>query len=424
MSPDEPKYLPAGDPANPDPQPEASVQPARSMYDAWDRGDERAELADERRLPLAAPPSNSLFGFLEVIYPFRPRFPASLGWAILYFMAAFLFVVFFWIFAQLLPAIGVLVVLLFWNIAQFGADRALSQQGLQYLQQQSMAPTLIAGHIAAIALVLFFLRFLLGPDWLRRLAVRLPGLWHLLLTLLLVPALLLLANALFAVAKEYLPSFGDLLGLKDIPGMEEMVQIFGAWPWWLGVLVVGLGPAVSEELWCRGLLGLGLLGRNGVFVRLLVSSFFFGVLHVDPQQGTMAAFMGLVLYFVLVTTRSFWMPVLIHFCINSTSILAAHFDTASAIDQHPEEIPWALYYGAFFLFLAVVVSLYRTRARLVNAYGDGPLFWEPVYAGLEHPSAHSGVAVKRPRPGLIDVGLVAAGAGAFAAGVLWAVLHG
>jgi hypothetical protein len=76
------------------------------------------------------------------------------------------------------------------------------------------------------------------------------------------------------------------------------------------------------------------------------------------------------------------------------------------------------------LLLPITILLYRTRARLVNAYGDGPLFWEPVYAGLEHPPANSGVVVKRPRPGLLDVGLVAVGVGAFAAAVTWAALLG
>jgi uncharacterized protein len=420
MSPDEPKYLPADAAANQPP----NVQPTPSMYDAWDRGDERQERADERRLPLTAPPSNSLFGFLEVTYPFRPRFPASLGWAIVYFVAAFFLVCFFWVFAQIIPAIVTLVALLALNIARFGMNQALSQQGVQYLQEQSMAPTLIAGHIAAITFVLFFLRFLLGPDWLRRLAVRLPGWWHLLLTLLLWPALVVLANWVFALTKEVLPNLGELLGLKELPGMEEMVRVFGTWPWWLAVLVVGLGPAVSEELWCRGLLGLGLFGRNGVVARLLVSAFYFGLLHVDPQQGTMAAVLGLVLYFVLLTTRCFWMPVLIHFCVNSTSVIAARYETASAIDQHPEQIPFVLTAGAFVLFVTIAVSLVRTRARLVNAYGGGPLLWEPVYAGLEHPPANSGVVVQRPRPDLLDGCLVALGVGTFAAAISVTVMFG
>lgn len=420
MSPEEPKYLPA-DGAS---LPEENIQPTpAAQYAAWDRGDEASDRAAEQRRRLSAAPSRSLFGFLEVIYPFRPRFPASLGWAFLYFSLAFLVVVFFWIFAQIIPGVVAIVGVLAWNIYQFGANTALSTPAMQKLDVQVVAPALILGHVAAIGSGLLFLRFLLGPDWLQRLAVRLPSLWHLLLTLLLVPALVILATGVFGVAKEFLPNLGELLGMKQLGGMEKMVQEFGTWPAWLAVSVVGLGPALGEELWCRGLLGLGLFGRNGIAARLLFSSFYFGLLHVDPQQGTMAALMGLVLYFVLVTTRSFWMPMLIHFCINSTSVIGARFESTSTIDQRPGDIPWVVYAGAFALFAAIVCSLYRTHARLVSAHGDdSPLFWEPVYAGLEHPPANSGVLVKRPGPTIIDLGLVALGFAAFVAAVSAAVV--
>ncbi len=407
---------------------EPNIQPTpTSRYDAWDRGDERRDLADEQRRPSIGPPSNSMLGFLEVTYPWRPRFPACVGWGMVYFAVAFMAVVFFWIFAQILPAIVTLIGLIVLNCFRFGANQALSAKGIQYLQQQSIAPTLIAGHFAAISSVLVFLRLLLGPDWLRRLAVRLPAWWHLLLTVLFIPAIILLANGVFSVAKHFLPNMGELLHLpKDaMGGMEQMVKLFGTWPWWLAVLVVGLGPAVSEELWCRGLLGLGLLGRNGVVARLLVTAFYFGVLHIDPQQGTMAAIMGLTLYFVLLTTRCFWMPVLIHFGVNSTSVIAAHFETASAIDQRPEEIPRVLTLGAFILFLTIVISLYRTRARLANTLGgDGPLSWQPTYAGLEHPPAGCGVVVQRPNPDLIDLCLLVFGLTAGAAAIAWSVAFG
>jgi membrane protease YdiL (CAAX protease family) len=418
MSPDEPKYLPADAAGQPDP----GVQPTpTSRYEAWDRGDERGERDAERRVPPLVAPSNSMFGFLEVTEPWRTRFPLSIGWDLLYFWLGLAVCFFFWIFAQIIPAIVTLIALIFVNVFRFGSNYALSPQGLNNLQQQSIAPTLIAGHIAAVFWVVLLLRVILGPDWLRRLAMRLPSLWHVLLTLFLIPALILLANGVFALAKHFLPSLGELLG-APLPGMEQMVKLFGTWPWWLAVLVVGVGPALSEELWCRGLIGLGLFGRNGVVVRLAVSAFYFGLLHVDPQQGTMAAVLGLVLYFVLLTTRCFWMPVLIHLCINSTSVIAARFETASAIDQRPDEIPMVLYFGALVLFITVACSLIRTRARLVSAYGDRQLLWQPTYAGLEHPPENSGVVVKRPRPDLIDVGLVGLGVATFVASVVLTIL--
>ena len=60
----------------------------------------------------------------------------------------------------------------------------------------------------------------------------------------------------------------------------------------------------------------------------------------------------------------------------------------------------------------------------MNALGQGPLLWEPVYAGLEHPPANSGVVVHRPSPDLLDYCLVALGVGSFVAAVAFTVAFG
>ena len=74
--------------------------------------------------------------------------------------------------------------------------------------------------------------------------------------------------------------------------MEAMVKEFRTWPWQFGVLVIGLGPGLSEELWCRGFLGRGLVEHYGVILGVLLTSFLFGLIHGDPHQGTMAMLMG------------------------------------------------------------------------------------------------------------------------------------
>ena len=31
--------------------------------------------------------------------------------------------------------------------------------------------------------------------------------------------------------------------------------MIGYWPWYLGVLIIGIGPGIGEELFCRAFLG-------------------------------------------------------------------------------------------------------------------------------------------------------------------------
>src|SRR5262249_41530189 len=234
----------------------------------------------------------------------------------------------------------------------------------------------------------------------------------------IVPALILLANGAYAIARRYLPGISDL----GLPGMEEMVRVFGTWPWYLAVLIIGLGPGIGEELWCRGFLGLGLFGRNGVVARVLVASFFFGLIHGDPRQGTMAALMGLFLHYVFLTTRSLFMPMLIHTLNNSTSVLAARFEQLSVIDQEPEQVPLILYAGAAVLLVCILVSLWRTHARLRSEREFEAVLWQPTYPGVEHPPPDCGVVVAYPRPQLLDWALIALGVGTFSCSIAWAVV--
>ena len=55
-----------------------------------------------------------------------------------------------------------------------------------------------------------------------------------------------LQNLVFALTKQFLPSLSDLLGLP-MPGMEQMVKLFGTWPWWLAVLVPALIRSIQSR---------------------------------------------------------------------------------------------------------------------------------------------------------------------------------
>ncbi len=258
------------------------------------------------------------------------------------------------------------------------------------------------------------IRLIVGREWPRRLALRRPGWAHLMLVLAAFPAMSLLGDGSYALMKWLgMPNFGELMqwlgvpGFSDakLPGMEEMVGLFNAWPATLAVLIVGLGPGIGEELWCRGFLGRGLVGRYG-WLGIVPASFFFGLIHVDPRQGMMAMFMGLWLHFTYLTTRSLLVPMLLHFLNNSLSVISSRIPALSQAEQAADTIPVLVYGAAALLLLVVGVTLYRSRARLVGEDG-GPPLWRPVYPGVEYPPEGSSTRVVHPRPPL-EAGLVVA----------------
>ena len=294
----------------------------------------------------------------------------------------------------------------------------------QLMVSPAMNIALASAMFVAEALVISFswlvIRLVVGRDWMRQLALRRPSLAHTLLALASFPALVLLANAAYVLLRNalHVPSLSDY----GLHGMEEMVTIFSSWPWAFAVLVIGLGPGIGEELWCRGFLGRGLVGNYGAFVGVVAASFFFGVIHVDPCQGAMAMCMGFWLHFVYLTSRSLWLPMLLHFLNNSFAVLITRVPQLESIENKPSDIPIYVYVTSLFLLSAVAYALYQSRSRLAPQSPQQLILWRPAYDSVEYPPEGSGMRVSHPLPSPWSIGSVLLGlllfAAAFAAWVI------
>jgi membrane protease YdiL (CAAX protease family) len=227
------------------------------------------------------------------------------------------------------------------------------------------------------------------------------------------PGLLVLAHGAYEAAKAVLPppAPGDFSF-----GLEEMMRIFSSWPLLFAVLVVGVGPGIGEELMFRGFLGRGLVGRYGVVAGVVLTSLLFGLIHLIPSQAIFAALMGIPLHYVYLTTRSLWLPMLLHFLNNGLqmALISDNGPDLSAVVRFLEvgtaQHPLPMYGGAALLVAAVGWALYRSRARLADipAEGGEPWTessgpevrpWRPTFPGVAYPPAGSSTVVRRPRLG-------------------------
>lgn len=89
---------------------------------------------------------------------------------------------------------------------------------------------------------------------------------------------------------------------------------------WTMLSLIVLAP-VFEELLCRGVVLGSLRERYGVTVAWLVSSLFFGVLHVQPVQVVSATVVGLILGYVYLATDSLWPSMILHALNNAAAYL-------------------------------------------------------------------------------------------------------
>jgi membrane protease YdiL (CAAX protease family) len=268
-----------------------------------------------------------------------------------------------------------------------------------------LGPGMLVGEVVSILLGWLVLRLVAGRDWPRKVALRRPGAAHLLFAILLFPAVVIVGAGMAELAR--------LLHIPHLIDIGKALDSTKYWPWWLGVLIIGLGPGIGEELWCRAFLGRGLIGHYGVVVGIILTSVLFGIMHVEPVQVFYAPWIGAILHYVYWTTRSLWLPMLLHTLNNSLAILAIQWGDAlpeSAQDALTRDHfpPW-LYVGAVVLLAAVGFALYQCRSRLAAAAGDGPPPWHPPHPGVEYPPPGSGTKVVHPRPSPLALAVSAGG---------------
>ncbi|MSR31067.1 MAG: CPBP family intramembrane metalloprotease [Gemmataceae bacterium] len=348
---------------------------------------------------------------------FKPPHPSA-PWAVLW--------VLFFLLATQVPG-GLLVVglILFqaWKSGNFGGF--LDQvQGENFQGSPDyafiLAPGLALSQCLTVIVGIVVLRLTAGKDWPRRIALRWPGWPQVVLTLALFPALVFLGEGMDKLVRPYLP---------EIIHMEKAVGSFSHWPWWLGVSIIGIGPALGEELWCRGFLGRGLVANHGVIGGVFLTSLLFGIMHVEPRQVVYATAMGMVLHGVYLCTRSLWMPILLHFLNNSLSMLQVSKDGPpleflSQLEKAGSNYPLFVYGGAAMLLALGGAALYLSRARLEGIAPGSPPTWTPPFPTVAYPPKEMETRVVYPTPGYLAWVLTLVGLAFFVGGAWLALLLG
>jgi membrane protease YdiL (CAAX protease family) len=117
----------------------------------------------------------------------------------------------------------------------------------------------------------------------------------------------------------------DLIGLDtsslDEPARHLTRQADGVGWALLLFVMVGLGAPIIEELFFRGLLMRSLQARWNDTLALVVSSVFFGVVHLQPLQMPGLILFGLVAGFCAQRTGRLGMSILAHISFNTTTVV-------------------------------------------------------------------------------------------------------
>jgi sodium transport system permease protein len=172
---------------------------------------------------------------------------------------------------------------------------------------------------------------------------------------LMLPPLAALTNyilAQFPVLKQLLvernPLADDLMRASQTTDAQ----------WWAYLLILGVIPALFEELAFRGFILTGLQRRLSPWSAVLISSAFFAIYHLNVFQAAPAFVMGAVLGTLTLWSRSIFPAMLFHLMYNtlliSPALIGSGTESATLIT-----IP-----GVFVFPLVIVVFTVASLALL------------------------------------------------------------
>ncbi len=173
--------------------------------------------------------------------------------------------------------------------------------------------------------------------------------------------------------------------MDQLNTMDQIPEIISSVPLPLLLFLMAVVPAVAEEIIFRGIVGRGLIARHGIVSGIVLTSIVFGIAHVHPVHAASVVPLGACMHVLYVCTRSFWAPVMFHFCNNGFALVGAAiaFDGPEPVNaQAAPDLPWWVLLAAITSCAAWFYALAQTRTRLVTEDGSE---WNPGYASLEVP---------------------------------------
>lgn len=153
----------------------------------------------------------------------------------------------------------------------------------------------------------------------------------------------------------------DLSSLKSMDTIAVMSNELSL-PWMM--FLFALLPAVSEELMFRGFIGRGLTERWGRVTGVLLTTWFFAMMHGYPPHMLALIPLSIMIHDVYLVTKSFWAPVLMHFTNNALAVivLSLHVDDPVLNAQSNVDISPPMIFASLSCVLALA-ALIRALQR-------------------------------------------------------------
>jgi membrane protease YdiL (CAAX protease family) len=168
---------------------------------------------------------------------------------------------------------------------------------------------------------------------------------------------------------EMYPALKFFDGLNSMEAVKEMSQ---STSFLVMVLIVGVTPAIGEELVFRGAIGRVLIANLGIWAGVIVTSFLFAWIHIHPVHAMAVIPLGFAIHLIYLWTKSFWMPMLLHFLNNSWAVYATQIQKGDPTDKvgHLSTLDIVELASGVLAAVFLVIALWQSRTRYFESNGQ------------------------------------------------------
>ncbi len=139
------------------------------------------------------------------------------------------------------------------------------------------------------------------------------------------------------------------------------------------LVILALAPALGEELVFRGVIGRGLIARQGLVAGVLWTSLLFSAVHGNPVQAVGVFFVGVMCHVSYLATRTILAPMLLHFLHNALPVLVLKHLAALKDQGTPEDlasrVPPLMAVAAAVCVVLLGCLLWKSRVQYLAADG-------------------------------------------------------
>lgn len=134
------------------------------------------------------------------------------------------------------------------------------------------------------------------------------------------------------------------------------------------IFMIGMLPAVGEELMFRGVLQKLLQGwLKNIHVAIFITGLLFGAMHMQFYGLLPRMMLGVIFGYLFYWSGSIWLPIFAHFVNNSGAIIVSYLSNLGLVSQKYQD------FGSTANMFYIILSLLMTLSCLYMVYRRKPL---------------------------------------------------